>query len=93
MTVCPVHINAHLQELAKLRMMRAELDVLIEHEEQQLKQYMLDNALTEVIGEEHKAVYKTVSSSRLDSTALKRELPDIAARFTKSQSSMRFTFQ
>ena len=91
--MCPVCINAHLQELARLRMMKSELDALIEHEEQELKQYMLDHSLTEVIGEEHKAVYKTVSSSRLDTTALKREFPDVAARFTKAQSSMRFTFQ
>ena len=39
---------------------------------------------------EYKINYKTVVSSRLDSTALKKELPDIAARFTKMSEYRRF---
>lgn len=90
--MCNTTMNNHLQELARLRMMKTELEELIAHEEEELKQYMQLNQLSELIGLEHKATYKAVTSSRLDTTALKKELPDIAARFTRSSSAMRFTF-
>ena len=90
--MCDITMNNHLQELARLRTMRAELDQLIEQEEAAIKDYMSSNELPELIGLEHKATYKAVTSSRLDTTALKKELPDIAARFMRSSSSMRFTF-
>ena len=90
--MCDATMNNHLQELARLRMMKTELEELITHEEDELKQYMQLNQLSELIGMEHKATYKSVTSSRLDTTALKKELPDVAARFMRSSSSMRFTF-
>ena len=34
--------------------------------------------------------WKNVTSNRLDSTALKKELPDIAARFMKQTTTRRF---
>lgn len=40
---------------------------------------------------QYKVTDKPVTSSRLDSTALKRELPEIAARFTKTTTAKRFT--
>lgn len=90
--MCPTHINAHIQELAKLRAMRSELEELIAHEEQELKQFMSSNELTELIGLEHKVTYKPVITTRVDTTELKRKLPDVAAQFSKTSSSMRFTF-
>lgn len=35
--------------------------------------------------------YITVVTHRIDTTAIKKELPDIAARYTKESSSKRFT--
>jgi predicted phage-related endonuclease len=89
--MCPTHINAHIQELAKLRAMRSELEELIAHEEQELKQFMSSNELTELIGLEHKVTYKPVITTRVDTTELKRKLPEVAAQFMKSSSTMRFT--
>lgn len=43
-------------------------------------------------GSEHKATYKAVTSSRVDATALKKELPEIAAKYTKTTTARRFTF-
>lgn len=90
--MCPTHINAHMQELARLRTMKAELEELIAHEEQELKQFMTTNELTELIGLEHKASYKPVITTRIDTTELKRKQPEVAAQFMKSSCSMRFTF-
>ena len=39
---------------------------------------------------EYKISNKLVESSRLDSTALKKALPDVAARFIKTTTSRRF---
>ena len=35
--------------------------------------------------------YKSVTSSRLDSAALRRELPDVAARYMKQTTTRRFS--
>ena len=39
---------------------------------------------------EYKVTWKAVTSSRLDTTSLKKVLPDVAARFMKSATSRRF---
>ena len=38
-----------------------------------------------------KITWKSVTSSRLDTTALKKALPEVAARFMKQTTSRRFT--
>ena len=38
-----------------------------------------------------KVSWKTFTSSRLDSTALKKALPEIAAQFTKQTTARRFS--
>lgn len=43
-------------------------------------------------GDEHKATFKTVSSSRIDTAALKKGHPEIAAAYTKTSETKRFTF-
>lgn len=43
-------------------------------------------------GTEHKATYKAISSSRIDTSALKRELPGVAAQYTRATETRRFTF-
>ena len=43
-------------------------------------------------GSEHKATYKAVTSSRVDTTTLKKELPEVAARYTKTTTTRRFIF-
>ncbi len=43
-----------------------------------------------VISGEYKITNKAVSTSRIDTTALKKALPEIAAQFTKTTVSRRF---
>ncbi len=38
------------------------------------------------------AAYKAVTSSRVDTTALKKDMPDVAARYTKTTETRRFIF-
>ena len=39
---------------------------------------------------EYKITWKAVTSARIDTTALKKALPDVAARFTKETTARRF---
>lgn len=85
-------INAIMTELAQYTRLQEETAAIIDGLKDQIKNYMSENGLEVLQGEEHKAIYKTVISSRIDTAALKKELPEVAQRFTKSTTTPRFTF-
>ena len=43
-----------------------------------------------ISGTDWRVTYKAVNSTRLDTAALKKALPDVAARFTKETTVRRF---
>ena len=86
------NIDFTMSELAKYNAMADEIGAIIDGLKDELKKYMSENNLETLAGSEHKATYKSVSSNRIDTTALKKELPDIAARYTTTTNSMRFNF-
>ena len=85
-------INAIMTELAQYKRLQEDATAIVESLTDTLKQYMTDNQLETLKGTEHKATFKTVISSRIDTAALKQALPDIAARYTKTTEIKRFTF-
>lgn len=85
-------INAIMAELAQYKRLQDETAAIIEGLTDQLKEYMTVNQLDTLTGNEHKATYKTVTSSRIDTTALKKALPEIATAYTKTTETRRFTF-
>lgn len=85
-------INAIMTELAQYTRLQEETAAIIDGLKDQLKTYMNENGLEVLQGDEHKATYKAVTSSRIDTTALKKELPEVAQRFTKSTTTTRFIF-
>ena len=82
------NLEPKVKELMELRRMKEELDTEITQLEDQIKQSM-GNEETLIAGA-FKVTWKTVTSSRLDSTALKKALPEIAARFMKQSTTRRF---
>ena len=79
---------------AKARELR-QLQALIE--EAQAEAETIKDALKAAMGDsesiqagEYKITWKAVTSSRIDTTALKKALPDVAERFTKETTSRRF---
>lgn len=84
--------NAVMKQLAEYKRIQEETNSIIEGLQDELKTYMKENNLDVLNGNEHKAMYKSITSSRLDTTALKNELPDIVARYTKETVTQRFTF-
>ena len=56
-----------------------------------LKLAMAERGAEELTAGEHRLSWKVVTSARIDTAALKRTLPEIAARFTKESRACRFT--
>ena len=79
---------------AKARELR-QLQALIE--EAQAEAEALKDAIKAAMGDsesvqagEYKITWKAVTSSRIDTTALKKALPDVAERFTRETTTRRF---
>ena len=85
-------VNAIMAELAQYTRMAEEIAATVDGLKDTIKKYMEENQLGTLTGDEHKATYKTVTSSRIDTAALKRNAPDIAEEYTKTTETKRFTF-
>lgn len=86
------NINDVMAQLAQYNRMQEETAAIIDGLKDQIKAYMTDKGVDTLTSDEHKAIYKAVESSRIDTTALKKDLPNIAAQYTKTTATMRFTF-
>lgn len=81
-----------MREIAEYTRMAEEVSATLDSLKDTLKKHMEENGLDSIAGSEHKASYKAVTSSRIDTTALKRDLPEIAAKYTKTTETRRFLF-
>ena len=82
-------IIAKVQELMELRRMSEELQAEIDALQEAVKSFM--GSEETMIAGAFKVSYKSVTSSRLDSAALKRDMPNVAALYTKQTTTRRFT--
>ena len=87
-----MNIDCIMAELAQYIRMQEEAAAMVESLKDQLKERMTAAGVESLAGSEHKATYKEVTSSRVDTTALKKDMPEIAARYTKTTTTRRFTF-
>lgn len=83
-------MNAKVQELRELKRMQENLAAEIEAIQDELKAHMDTHGMDTLLGFDWRITWKTVTSNRLDGTALKKELPEIAARFMKKNTVRRF---
>jgi predicted phage-related endonuclease len=79
------------RDLKDLKIMLEELTAEIGTIEDELKAEMTATGKEEMTVDVFKIRYTTVTSSRLDTTAIKKELPDVAARYTKTNTYKRFS--
>ena len=86
-----IELDSKINELRSLRRLADDLAGEIESLQDFIKAEMTARNVDELTGADWKVTWKAVTSNRLDSTALKKELPDIAARYTKASVSRRFT--
>ena len=86
------NLDSLMREIAEYSRMAEEIGATLDSLKDSLKKYMDENGLDSIAGNEHKVSYKAVTSSRIDTTALKRDMPDIAATYTKTTVTKRFRF-
>lgn len=77
-----------IHELLELKRMREELATEITPLEDRIKAVMGDEEL--LTAGDYKVSWKTFTSSRVDTTALKKALPEVAA-YTKTTTTLRFS--
>lgn len=84
-------LDMKVKELRELKRMADELAGEIEALQDGIKAHMTEQDTDTLTGTDWKITWKAVTSNRMDTTALKKELPDIAAQYTKASVSRRFT--
>lgn len=82
-------MDSKIKELRELRRMADELAVEMECITDSVKRHMDAEGVDTLNGTDWKVTYKAVTSSRLDTTALKKSLPDLTAQFTKTTTARR----
>jgi predicted phage-related endonuclease len=83
-----MELQARAKELRELKRMAEELEAEITAAEDAIKAAMGDQE--QVIAGEYKITWKPVTTSRINTSALKAALPEIADRFTKATTTRRF---
>ena len=86
--MCNPNMEAKVHELMELKRMKEELEAEIAAVEDAIKAVMGDEEL--LTAGAYKVSWKTFTSSRVDTTALKKSMPEIAEQFTKQTKSRRF---
>ena len=76
------------RELRTLQALIEEAQAEAESIRDQIKAAMGDNEAVQA--GEYKITYKAVTTARIDTTALKKALPDIAQAFTRESTTRRF---
>ena len=85
-------INVKMKQIAEYRMIKKQAEAALAELEKELKDYMLDEGLNVLIGDEHTATYKSVTSNRFDSAWFKADNPQMYEAYKRADTAMRFTF-
>ena len=86
-------LTALVNEYRELTRMQEELAAEIDAIKDRFKAEFEARNTDELSGSNWKATYKEITSIRLDNTALKKELPDIYARYSKESTCKRFNLK
>ena len=86
--MCINELEAKARELRQLQALIEEAQTEAEAIKDAIKAAMGDSEA--IVAGEYRITWKPVSSTRLDASALRKALPDVAARFTKETTVRRF---
>ena len=82
------NMESKIKELMELKRMKEEIEAEIAAAEDEIKGVMGDEET--LLAGAFKVDWKTVITSRIDTTALKKMMPEIAERFMKQTTTRRF---
>lgn len=80
-----------VEELQELRRLQEDLEAEIAALQDKIKVHMDASGVDQMTAGAFKVSYKAVTSSRLDTAALKKALPELAQQFTRTTTTRRFT--
>lgn len=86
--MCINELEAKARELRQLQALIEEAQTEAEAIKDAIKAAMGDSEA--IVAGEYSITWKPVTSTRLDASALRKALPDVAARFTKETTVRRF---
>lgn len=86
--MCINELEAKVRKLRQLQALIEEAQTEAEAIKDALKAAMGDSEA--IVAGEYRITWKPVTSTRLDAGALRKALPDVAARFTKETTVRRF---
>lgn len=86
--MCINELEAKARELRQLQALIEEAQTEAEAIKDAIKAAMGDSEA--IVAGEYRITWKPVTSTRLDAGALRKALPDVAARFTKETTVRRF---
>ena len=80
-----------LNDLAQLRRMADDLDAEITAMQDEIKAHMAAAQTDTLTAGAFRVVWKSVTSTRIDTAALRRELPEVWQEYGKTTTTKRFT--
>ena len=80
-----------VEELQELRRMQEDLEAEISALQDRIKAHMDASGVDQMTAGAFKVSWKEVKSSRVDTAALKKALPELAQQFTRTTTTRRFT--
>ena len=83
-------MDSKIKELRELRRMADGLAAEMETIQDSIKAHMDAAGVDTINGTDWKVTYRAVTSSRIDTAALKKALPDVVERFSKTTTARRF---
>ena len=83
-------IISKLNELAELRKMADDLNAEIEAIQNEIKAHMTETETDTITAGAFKVTWKAVTSTRIDTAALRKDLPEIWQEYGKTTTTRRF---
>ena len=84
-------IITKLNELADLRKMAEDLNAEIEAIQDEIKAHMTEAETDTITAGQFKVTWKAITSTRIDTTALRKDLPEIWQEYGKTSTTRRFS--
>ena len=83
-------MESKVKELRELHRMAEEIDAEIAAIQDSIKAHMTTEGVDELTGTDYKITWKEIRSNRLDTSALKKAMPELCERFTVATVTRRF---
>ena len=84
-------IISKLNELSELRQMIDELTAEADAIQDEIKAHMTDANTDTITAGHYRVTYKSVTSTRIDTAALRKDLPEIWQEYGKTSTTRRFS--